>query len=186
MHKGRSQSGGDTGDRSVLCWQQYNFLLENVVRKTNAPQKQLLQEGWQYLRRRDNPCLWRCLPPSEITWSPPNACTQYPEQRPHKDDHIQLENSPSRPTTEHCSLLFSKGKETNRKETLTWKHDLTSRPWRTQLFFPTSAASETLSRQLNRTLHVGMRRQPRPFQEARTKEPSPEQARTLGTKRCVP
>lgn len=144
VHKGRSQSGGDMGDRSVLCWQQYNFPLEDVVRKTMHPRSSCTGRSVVPQEKRQS-CLWRCLPPSEITRSPQHAWTQYPQQGPHKDDHTRLENSPSRPTMEHCSLLFSKGKETNRKETPTWKHDLTSRPWGTQLSFPTSAASETLS-----------------------------------------
>lgn len=43
------------GDRAVLCWQLYNFLLEKVVKKTDIPRKQLLQEGRRYLRRRTIP-----------------------------------------------------------------------------------------------------------------------------------
>lgn len=39
VHKGRNQYGGDTGDRPILCWQLYNFLLEKVVKKNKCTQE---------------------------------------------------------------------------------------------------------------------------------------------------
>lgn len=90
--------GGDRGDRSVLCWQLYNFLLE-CHRKTNAPGKQLLQEGWQNLRRTI-PASERCLPPSEtlLDTIPRTATTQRP---PHSAGRL------AHPADSSCSTVLS-------------------------------------------------------------------------------
>lgn len=60
-------------------------------------------------------------------WSPHPSWTRCPEPGPHKTDYIWLEDSASRPTMELLLPPFiSKGRDTNRKETPTWKQDLTS------------------------------------------------------------
>lgn len=77
------------------------------------------------------------LPLKGASLPPRHSWTRYPEQQPHKDHHIRLEDSLTQRT--RPAALFSpssKGKETNRKETPTQKHDLTSGPRRTQRFFP--------------------------------------------------
>lgn len=38
LHKGTNMEG-DTGDRSILCWQLYNFLLEKVIKKNKCTQE---------------------------------------------------------------------------------------------------------------------------------------------------
>lgn len=78
VHKGRNQYGGDTGDRSILCWQLYNFLLE---KEKNKCTQEAATTGRVATPQEKRQCLSLKVPAGptssgpQTTWSPQHSWT---------------------------------------------------------------------------------------------------------------